>query len=205
MYVCMCIYIYIYIYTCVCLYARDISISYCTVNFMSKRSVHVCPTKGAHMYVSWEYESNSGLAQDQSVLVDKTHMVAERFLSLRLPSFSSTPSPFASRTMEHLFVRNFQVAGEEEKSFEAMAMMAAAALTACATFNIGGTIVNFVWDKAKRAWKQEKNSPLTMAVENYALTQDSISMPTSPSKETTDEDADKHIHSLTGWKRKSLD
>ena len=60
---------HIYIY----IYARDISISYRTVIFMSNRSVHVCPTKRAHMYVSWEYESNSVLAQDQSILVDKAH------------------------------------------------------------------------------------------------------------------------------------
>ena len=52
--------------------------------------------------------------------------------------------------------------------------------------NIGGTIVNFVWDKAKKSWKQEKNNPITAAVETYSLTAGSASLLSSPDKHSLD-------------------
>ena len=142
------------------------------------------------------------LAQDQFVLFDKINLVAERFLSFRLASFSRSAVTLAPVMMPGDFVRipsfafNMAAQQEGEKSFEAMAMMPAVAISARATFNIGGRIANFVWDKAKSAWKEENNSPLTMAVESDRLTQESISMLFNiPDKETdaTDDDPDKDL------------
>lgn len=143
---------------------------------------------------------NSGLAQVLNVLDDKTYMVAERCLSLRLPSFSATPVSRASQAMEYTFnfVMTAEGIAENERKFETMAMMAGAAITARATFNMGGRMVNFVWDKAKSIWREEQPTPLSVAVETYQMSSN-VSRLTSPNatpdkdKVDTQEERDKEI------------
>ena len=152
---------------------------------------------------------NSGLAQVLNVLVDKTYMVAEHCLSLRLPSFSANPVSRASQAMDFTpnFVMNMAQKEANERSFETMAMMAGAAITAKATFNMGGRVVNFVWDKARNIWKEEQQTPLSMAVETYNMSS-SVSLLTSPiptpdKKADAQEDRDKQIQQLS-WVEKEI-
>ena len=134
------------------------------------------------MYVSREHGSNSGLAQEPIVLVDKTHMVAERCLSLRCQAFSppaSRAEPAMSFDGTPNFVMTAQRVAQNEQNVETMAMMAGAAITARATFIMAGRTVNYIWDKAKNMWCEEKPTPLSMAVETYQMSS-SVSLLTSP-------------------------
>ena len=95
-----------------------------------------------------------------------------------------------------------------KRNFETMAMMVGAAITAKATFNMGGRVVSFVWDKARNIWKEEQQTPLSLAVETYNMSS-SVSLFTSliptPDKNKADaeEDRDKEIQQLS-WVEKEI-
>ena len=55
------------------------------------------------------------------------------------------------------------------QSFERMALLAATALIARVTMNVGGKILCFVFDKVKKAWIEEQPKPLDYAVETFQL------------------------------------
>ena len=103
---------------------------------------------------------------------------------------------------------NMEQKAENEKSFETMMMMAGAAIIARATFNMGGRIVNLVFDKAKRMWYEEKPTPPSFAVETYNMSS-SVSLLTSPTgtpdkdKESVQEARDKEMQQQS-WVEKEI-
>ena len=151
----------------------------------------MCPTKGVRTYTSWEHESNSGLAQDLSVTVDKIHMVAERLLDLRSPIFS-LPSQRRAQAME--FTPSY-VHNVAEKNLETIAMMAGAAMTAKVTFNVGGKIICYIYDKARELWVEEKPKPRDYAVETFQLsgTASLLESPATTEQQSAEKDPDAEL------------
>ena len=172
MYVCIyvCIHIYIYIYICMYVCARIYKVQYYIFKHISRKTwapnprLRIC---GRVMIMSL----NSGLAQDLFVLVDKTCMVAERLLDLRLPRFP--PIAIAARsTMSGAeeFIRSFadnraaQIAIGEW--VDTASNLGAIVMTLKVAFYVGGRAVNMISDRAKRMWIKENFDAL---VETYDM------------------------------------
>ena len=102
------------------------------------RGAHVCVT-GAWVKLGFGWRTNC--------LSRQISHGSGALLELSLPSFLF-PASLAVQTMDFIgtpsYVANVAQQVENERNFETMAMMAGAAVTARATFNMGGRIVNFV-------------------------------------------------------------
>ena len=124
--------------------------------------------------------SNSGLAQDSSVIVDKSYMVAERFSEPPLTTLFPTrfASPSAAMFSAEDFVgipgygpnvaRAAATQAANEQTADNMALMMAAAFGARVTINYGGQVFYYVYDKARKVFKLQKPS-FEDVVEIYQL------------------------------------
>ena len=124
-------------------------------------------------------------------------MAAERFLSFRLPIFYSPPARVVASAMMDAIgcigtpgcEQNMAAQVANAQSFGNLSMMVAAAATAKITRNIGGRVVNFVWDNAKKIWKEEKPRDFEELVDTHNMSR-SVSPLPSPAQ-TPDKDQDK--------------
>ena len=169
--------------------------SYCIDTFMSKRSVHMCPTKGVHVSVSWEQESNSGLAQALSVLVGKSYMVADRILDARSPGFTH-PSAHPSSTMDFAWTPNFEATmlhkQMQEEQFQQLSLLCDAGFLAKYIWNKSGGMVNYIWDKAKNMLVEEVPEEFGVLCETYNLS-NSVSMQPPPSQSPEKQEEQQHM------------
>ena len=131
--------------------------------------------------------SNSGLAQERSVLVDKSYMVAERFSELPLTTLFPTLFAFPSEAMFGAadfagtpgYVPNVAARAANEQTADNMAMMMAAALGARVTINFGGRVFYYVYDTARKVLKLETPTSFEDTVETFQLSANA-SLPATP-------------------------
>ena len=103
-------------------------------------------------------------------------MVAERLLDLRLRILPSPRMSVPASAMSGVgfmgapsFEHNMAAQIAMEQAVEDVVTMVAAAHTAKVIFNMGGRVVNYVFDKTKRLWTMESPLSFDEMVETYNL------------------------------------